>query len=218
MRRASGLDRHWRRCRCSAEPCNRPHQLARHRRTASALGRSHFQPPARLRCGQASIAASRCCTTSGTRRPSPNSSAFCTTDPGCAMAHWGIAMSGFHQIWDRPDATTMATGWREIRLPRRIPPNRARAGIYCRARRFLSPGRSRFSAAHRCLRAAMGKLYARSSARCGCGSLLCTRAARAGAAHDPSLDQEHHAMAVLAPLWRKVPGSPGPRALHHPRL
>ena len=24
-------------------------------------------------------------------------------DPQCAMAHWGIAMSVFHQIWDRPD-------------------------------------------------------------------------------------------------------------------
>ena len=24
-------------------------------------------------------------------------------DPTCAMAHWGIAMSVFHQIWDRPD-------------------------------------------------------------------------------------------------------------------
>src|SRR6516162_7471512 len=23
-------------------------------------------------------------------------------DPDCAMAHWGIAMSIFHQIWDRP--------------------------------------------------------------------------------------------------------------------
>jgi hypothetical protein len=23
-------------------------------------------------------------------------------DPGCAMAHWGVAMSLFHQIWDPP--------------------------------------------------------------------------------------------------------------------
>src|SRR5579871_3991980 len=26
-----------------------------------------------------------------------------SADPACAMAHWGIAMSVFHQIWDRPD-------------------------------------------------------------------------------------------------------------------
>ena len=24
-------------------------------------------------------------------------------DPTCAMAHWGAAMSYFHQIWNRPD-------------------------------------------------------------------------------------------------------------------
>ncbi len=24
------------------------------------------------------------------------------SDPSCAMAHWGIAMSLFHQIWERP--------------------------------------------------------------------------------------------------------------------
>ena len=35
-------------------------------------------------------------------------------DPGCAMAHWGIAMSVFHQIWDRPDDHAMKLGWEEI--------------------------------------------------------------------------------------------------------
>ncbi len=25
-------------------------------------------------------------------------------DPGCAMAHWGIAMSLWHQLWNKPDA------------------------------------------------------------------------------------------------------------------
>ena len=24
------------------------------------------------------------------------------SDPSCAMAHWGIALSYFHQIWERP--------------------------------------------------------------------------------------------------------------------
>ena len=35
-------------------------------------------------------------------------------DPSCAMAHWGIAMGGFHQIWDRPDAGDMQLGWAEM--------------------------------------------------------------------------------------------------------
>src|SRR5580700_8348991 len=28
-------------------------------------------------------------------------------DPACAMAHWGIAMSLFHQIWERPTESTL---------------------------------------------------------------------------------------------------------------
>jgi hypothetical protein len=27
-------------------------------------------------------------------------------DPTCAMAHWGIAMSLYHQIWERPPDST----------------------------------------------------------------------------------------------------------------
>ncbi len=28
-------------------------------------------------------------------------------DPKCAMAHWGTAMSLWHQLWDQPDAATI---------------------------------------------------------------------------------------------------------------
>ena len=31
-------------------------------------------------------------------------------DPKCAMAHWGIAMSSFHQIWNRPNAESQEAG------------------------------------------------------------------------------------------------------------
>src|SRR5271165_1164375 len=33
----------------------------------------------------------------------PQFERIAAADPACAMAHWGIAMSVFHQIWDRPD-------------------------------------------------------------------------------------------------------------------
>ena len=31
-------------------------------------------------------------------------------DPACAMAHWGVAMSLWHQLWDRPNASTLKRG------------------------------------------------------------------------------------------------------------
>lgn len=42
-------------------------------------------------------------------------------DPQCAMAHWGIAMTQFHQLWDPPlSPATISTGQREIQLAQRI--------------------------------------------------------------------------------------------------
>src|SRR6476619_415712 len=32
------------------------------------------------------------------------------SDPGCAMAHWGIAMSRFHQIWEAPPPDDLKAG------------------------------------------------------------------------------------------------------------
>lgn len=35
-------------------------------------------------------------------------------DPGCAMAHWGEAMALYHQLWDFPDAETLAEGRADV--------------------------------------------------------------------------------------------------------
>src|ERR1700749_2624943 len=38
------------------------------------------------------------------------------TDPQCAMAHWGIAMTHYHQLWDPPLPTSaISIGEAEIR-------------------------------------------------------------------------------------------------------
>jgi hypothetical protein len=35
-------------------------------------------------------------------------------DPRCAMAHWGVAMSLWHQLWDHPDAKLIERGLDEV--------------------------------------------------------------------------------------------------------
>jgi tetratricopeptide (TPR) repeat protein len=35
-------------------------------------------------------------------------------DPHCAMAHWGVAMSIWHQLWNEPDAKVIARGLGEV--------------------------------------------------------------------------------------------------------
>ncbi|HXA37091.1 MAG TPA: hypothetical protein VNW26_12200, partial [Steroidobacteraceae bacterium] len=82
------------------------------------------------------------------------------TDPQCAMAHWGIAMSQFHQIWDRPDEKTVARGWTEMQAARSHPAKSAREGEYIAALSgFFQPDQRDYQARIEGYAAAMAKLY-----------------------------------------------------------
>jgi len=41
-------------------------------------------------------------------------------DPHCAMAHWGIAMSLWHQLWNNPDAAVTAHGLKEVKAAEKL--------------------------------------------------------------------------------------------------
>lgn len=41
-------------------------------------------------------------------------------DPKCAMAHWGVAMSLWHQLWNRPDAKVVSRGLSEVKTAERF--------------------------------------------------------------------------------------------------
>jgi len=41
-------------------------------------------------------------------------------DPQCAIAHWGIAMTLFHQIWERPQENAPRCGWEELQAAEKI--------------------------------------------------------------------------------------------------
>jgi len=41
-------------------------------------------------------------------------------DPQCAMAHWGVAMSIWHQLWNNPDAKVIARGLDEVKAGEKL--------------------------------------------------------------------------------------------------
>jgi hypothetical protein len=41
--------------------------------------------------------------------------AIAKQDPNCAMAHWGVAMSLWHQLWNRPDRATIEHGLAQLK-------------------------------------------------------------------------------------------------------
>jgi tetratricopeptide (TPR) repeat protein len=132
------------------------------------------------------------------------------SDPGCSMAHWGIAMSTFHQIWDRPDQATMAAGWQQIDAARKHPAGTARERAYIDALgRFFAPGPSDYQTRIDAYSAAMGELYAAHPEDVDAGAFYALSLLAAIAPSDTSLGHEHKAMAVLAPLWARYPDHPG---------
>jgi tetratricopeptide (TPR) repeat protein len=54
-------------------------------------------------------------------------------DPKCAMAHWGIAMSVWHQLWNQPDAATIKIGHDEVKNARSLHPKTDRERDYITA-------------------------------------------------------------------------------------
>ena len=129
-------------------------------------------------------------------------------DPACAIAHWGIAMSLYRQIWNRPGEAVMTQGWSE--LQKAIDPKTGREKEYISALMiFYKPGPSKYqqrvdlySAAMRDLHKHYPDGYRR---RCFLRALAPGRCRP----DDTSLDKEHQALALLTPLFEKYPDHPG---------
>jgi tetratricopeptide (TPR) repeat protein len=132
------------------------------------------------------------------------------TDPNCAMAHWGVAMSLFHQIWDRPDDRTVADGWREMQAARAHPAKTAREREYVAALSgFYQPGQRDYQSRIEGYAAAMAKLYQDYPGDTDAGAFYALSLLAAQPPNDASVTLNQKAMAVLGPLFVKFPDHPG---------
>src|SRR5271168_2765666 len=131
-------------------------------------------------------------------------------DPNCAMAHWGVAMSQFHQIWDRPDATAVAKSWVEMQKAQSPPAKTEREREYVAALSgFFKPGKEDFQARVEAYSAAMGTLYSHYPDDVDAGAFYALSLLAAERPNDTSLTQQRKAMVVLNPLFAKYPDNPG---------
>jgi hypothetical protein len=131
-------------------------------------------------------------------------------DPQCAMAHWGIVMSSFHEIWERPDEDTMTRGWTEMQKAAAPAAKSARERAYIAAlSRFFQPGKQDYQTRVDAYSAAMAALYRRYPQDVDAGTFYALSLLAAETPNDTSLIQEHKALAVLNPLFRKYPDHPG---------
>jgi tetratricopeptide (TPR) repeat protein len=136
--------------------------------------------------------------------------AILEADPACAMAHWGIAMSDFHQIWDRPDEAGLASGWRELQAAEAHPAKMPRERDYLAALSdFFRPGERDYQARIDSYANAMAKLHGRYPGDVDAAAFYALSLLAAEAPDDTSLRQEHRALAVLTPLFVTFPDHPG---------
>jgi hypothetical protein len=82
-------------------------------------------------------------------------------DPACAMAHWGIAMSYFHQIWERPQEAKLQRGHEEMEKARKIaaPTDRERGYIHALSVFYDDPASKDYEKRVTSYSDAMGQLY-----------------------------------------------------------
>jgi hypothetical protein len=133
------------------------------------------------------------------------------TDPACAMAHWGVALSLFHQIWERPGEPSLQRGWNEMEKAQKLGAKTDRERGYISA---LSDFYRDYGTRDHMQRAAaysdaMGKLYQRYPDDLEAGAFYGLSLLAAEPPTEKSLAARKKAVAVLNPLFLRRPGHPG---------
>jgi len=138
------------------------------------------------------------------------------TDPRCAMAHWGIAMTLFQPLWPtRPGPEALRQGWNEVSEAKALRPPTGRERLFVAAAKafFLEPASPDYWLRIRRWEEAMEKLHASfpdddEASAFYALALLAT-------APSNSLSREHadRAAEILLRVYRKNPDHPG--AMHY---
>jgi hypothetical protein len=133
------------------------------------------------------------------------------TDPACAMAHWGVALSLFHQIWERPGEPALQRGWSEMERAQKLGAKTDRERGYISA---LSDFYRDYGTRDHMQRAAaysdaMGKLYQRYPDDLEAGAFYGLSLLAAEPPTEKSLAARKNAVAVLNPLFLRRPDHPG---------
>ncbi len=140
--------------------------------------------------------------------------AIAKDDPACAMAHWGIAMTQFQELWGRPDAAGLKLGAEEMARARALaaPPAtitpREKAYIDALSA-FFDPAGASFQQRADAYEAKMNALHREFPDDVEGAAFDALSMLASVAPADTSLTHEHQALAILVPLFASHPEHPG---------
>jgi tetratricopeptide (TPR) repeat protein len=132
-------------------------------------------------------------------------------DPACAMAYWGIALSLFHQIWERPGEPALKRGWSEMEQAEKLgaKTDRERGYISALSEFYRDYGTRDHMQRATAYSDAMGKLYQKYPNDLEAGAFYGLSILAAEPTADKSLTARKKAVAVLNPLFLRQPDHPG---------
>ena len=134
-----------------------------------------------------------------------------TEDPHCAMAHWGVAMSYWHPLWNRPDQATLKRGRAEVRRARALHSRDDREWGYLNAIAAFYGGKKKrtYRARAAAYARAMEVAYRHHPEDQEAGAFYALSLLASAEHGDTSFSQQKKAAAVLEPLFRQAPENPG---------
>jgi tetratricopeptide (TPR) repeat protein len=135
-------------------------------------------------------------------------------DPGCAMAHWGVAMSRFHQIWEVPPPDDLKAGVAAIAAARAASAKTQRERDYIEALGAYYDKSDTLDHVNRFLayEKAMGELaakYPKDPEASIFYALALNGVANNGLPPDKTYARQKKAGAILEPIFREMPEHPG---------
>jgi tetratricopeptide (TPR) repeat protein len=140
--------------------------------------------------------------------------AIAKDDPACAMAHWGIAMTQFQELWGQPDAAGLKRGAEEMAKARALaaPPvaitPREKAYIGALSA-FFDPAVTSFQQRADAYESKMNALHAAFPDDVEGAAFDALSMLASIPPDDTSLKHEHAALAILIPLYASHPEHPG---------
>ncbi|HXZ30841.1 MAG TPA: hypothetical protein VEH30_01055 [Terriglobales bacterium] len=132
-------------------------------------------------------------------------------DPHCAMAHWGVSMSLWHQLWNHPDAKTIKKGEAEVKKAESLHPHDDRERGYIAAVDAFYGGRKNRSYQSRAdaYSKAMEAAYQHHPDDREAAAFYALSLLASAPEHDTTFANEKKAAALLEQLFVEEPEHPG---------
>jgi tetratricopeptide (TPR) repeat protein len=130
-------------------------------------------------------------------------------DPSCAMAHWGVAMSIWHQLWNRPDEATIRHGVAEVKQAKSLRPKTARERGYIAAMGSFYVGKQKYAVRADAYCKAMERVHDHYPDDHEASAFYALSLLASEPDDDTTFANRKKAAAVLEELFAKEPDHPG---------